>query len=54
MIAINARVTYDVTHLVVHHLLMPIIAFEQAEELDNVGVLRNAMRGQLRAVTWAQ
>ena len=27
---------------------------EQAEELDNVGVLRNTMRGQLRAVTWAQ
>ena len=54
MIAINAGVTYDVTHLVVHHLLMPIIAFEQAEELDNIGVLRDAMNGQLRAVMLAQ
>ncbi len=50
MIAINISVIYDVTHLVVHHLLTAVVAFEQAEELDYIGVLRGAMRGQLRAV----
>ena len=49
-IAINIRVIYDVTHLIVNHLLMAIIAFEEAEELDHVGVLWDAMRGQLCAV----
>ena len=49
MIAIIVRVMDDVTHLVVHHLLMAVVAFEQAEELDDIRVLRDARIGQLRA-----
>ena len=39
MIAINARVTYDVTHLVVHHLLSVIVFLQKGEELDDIGIL---------------